>query len=302
MGQMRRAGKMRRMNPAPAPTSRSYLFVPGDRPERFDKAWGSAADEVIFDLEDAVAPAHKARARDAIAGWLDRARPVWLRVNAVDTEWFADDLRLASEPGVAGVMLSKAEAIPGELTTLHQDRGVAVIALIETALGLAHARELATAPAVQRLAFGSLDFQADLGIEGDDDALLFFRSQLVWQSRLAGLAPPVDGVTVAIGDAAMLTGDARRARRLGFGAKLCIHPGQLEAVHAAFAPDDAQRAWAQRVLATVEAGGSGAVALDGRMVDRPVALRAQRIAATPAGGPPARLQTARLEAARLSAR
>ena len=288
------------MNPAPTPTpapaSRSYLFVPGDRPERFDKAWASAADEVILDLEDAVAPAHKGRARDAIAGWLDRARPVWLRVNAVDTEWFADDLRLARAPGVAGVMLSKAEAVPGELATLHQARGVAVIALIETALGLAHARELATAPAVQRLAFGALDFQADLGIEGDDDALLFFRSQLVWQSRLAGLAPPVDGVTVAIGDEVVLTRDALRARRLGFGAKLCIHPRQLEVVHAAFAPDDAQRAWAQRVLAALEAGGAGAVALDGRMVDRPVALKAQRIADTRAGGPPARLQAARLSA------
>ena len=277
-----------------AATSRSYLFVPGDRPERFDKAWASAADEVIFDLEDAVAPAHKARARDAIAGWLDGARPVWLRVNAVDTEWFADDLRLASEPGVVGVMLSKAETIPGELTALHQARGVALIALIETALGLARAQELATAPAVQRLAFGALDFQADLGIEGDNDELLFFRSQLVWQSRLAGLAPPVDGVTVALGDEAELTRDARRARRLGFGAKLCIHPEQLELVHAAFAPDAAQRAWAQRVLAALEAGGAGAVALDGRMVDRPVALKAQRIAATPVGGPPARLQAARL--------
>ena len=279
-----------------AATSRSYLFVPGDRPERFDKAWASTADEVIFDLEDAVAPAHKARARDAIAGWLDGARPVWLRVNAVDTEWFADDLRLAGAPGVAGVVLSKAEAIPGELTTLHQARGVAVIALIETALGLAHAQEIATAPAVQRLAFGALDFQADLGIEGDNDELLFFRSQLVWQSRLAGLAPPVDGVTLAIGDEAELTRDARRARRLGFGAKLCIHPAQLEVVHAAFAPDDAQRAWAQRVLAAIEASGAGAVALDGRMVDRPVALKAQRIAGTPAGGPPARLQAARLSA------
>ena len=274
-----------------AATSRSYLFVPGDRPERFDKAWASAADEVIFDLEDAVAPAQKAHARDPIAGWLDGARPIWLRVNAVDTEWFADDLRLASEPGVAGVMLSKAEAIPGELTTLHQARGVALIALIETALGLAHAQEIATAPAVQRLAFGALDFQADLGIEGDNDELLFFRSQLVWQSRLAGLAPPVDGVTLALGDAAELTRDARRARRLGFGAKLCIHPAQLELVHAALAPDDAQRAWAQRVLAAMQAGGAGAVALDGRMVDRPVALKAQRIAATPAGGgPPARLR------------
>ena len=300
MGRTRRAGKMRYMNiasasaSASATASRSYLFVPGDRPERFDKAWASVADEIILDLEDAVTPENKARARDAVAGWLDGARPIWLRVNAVDTEWFADDLRLAGEPGVAGVMLSKAEVIPGELASLYQARGVGVIALIETALGLARLQQLATASAVQRLAFGALDFQADLGIEGDDEELLFFRSQLVWQSRLAGLQPPVDGVTVAVSDADAVTRDTRRARRLGFGGKLCIHPRQLEMVHVAFAPDDAQRAWAQRVLAALEAGGAGAVALDGKMVDRPVALKAQRIANTPASGLPARLQAARL--------
>ena len=121
-------------------------------------------------------------------------------------------------------------------------------------------------------------------------------SQLVWQSRLAGLAAPVDGVTVAIDDEAVLTRDAPRARRLGFGAKLCIHPRQLGVVHAAFAPEDTQRAWAQRVLAAMEAGGAGALALDGRMVDRPVALKAQRIAGTPLARPPARLQAARLAA------
>ena len=185
---------------------------------------------------------------------------------------------------------------PGALVSLHQSCDLKVIPLIETALGLARVQQLAAAPAVQRLAFGSLDFQADLDIEGDDDELLFFRSQLVWQSRLAGLLPPIDGVTVPVSDEAVLTRDARRARRLGFGAKLCIHPRQLAAVHVAFAPDDGQRVWAQRVLAALEVGGGGAVALDGRMVDRPVALKAQRIAGVPVSGLPRRLQGARLSA------
>lgn len=182
---------------------------------------------------------------------------------------------------------------PGALASLHQSCDLKVIPLIETALGLARVQQLAAAPAVQRLAFGALDFQADLDIEGDDDELLFFRSQLVWQSRLAGLLPPIDGVTVPVSDEVVLTRDARR---LGFGAKLCIHPRQLAAVHVAFAPDDGQRVWAQRVLAALEASGGGAVALDGRMVDRPVALKAQRIAGVPVSGLPRRLQGARLSA------
>lgn len=276
-------GTIRPMLPAspPAPP-RSYLFAPGDRPERFDKAWDSRADAVILDLEDAVSPERKPQAREHVARWLDRRRPVWLRVNPVDSPWFADDLRLAGEPGVAGIVLPKAEGLPPELLALCRRGAIGgVIALIETAEGLQRAREIGGCAGVVRLAFGSLDFQVDLGIEGDGRELLFFRSQLVWQSRLAGLPAPIDGVATALDDAAAIQAEALASRRLGFGARLCIHPRQLEPVHQAFAPDAVERAWAERVLAAMEASGGSAVAVDGRMVDRPVWLRAQRIAIAP---------------------
>ena len=130
-----------------------------------------------------------------------------------------------------------------------------------------------------RLGFGAIDFQVDLGIEGEDDALLYFRSQLVLASRLASLAAPIDGVTVATSDAGQLRHDTLRSRRLGFGAKLCIHPQQIETVHRVLSPTGDERAWSQRVIAAMAQSAGAAVAVDGKMVDRPVLLRAQRIAA-----------------------
>ncbi len=274
-------------------TARSFLFVPGDRPERFGKAWDCEADEVILDLEDAVASASKPAAREAIAQWLDASRPVWLRVNAQGTPEFGRDLELLQRPGIAGIVLSKAEAALPALSAHCQARGVAIMPLVESALGLHRLGEIATMPGVVRLAFGSIDFQADLGIEADDgDSLLAFRSQLVLHSRLAGLAPPVDGVSLEIADEAAVVRDAARARALGFGGKLCIHPRQAAGIHQAFEPTGAQRTWASRVLAAMEASGGAAVAVDGRMVDRPVWLQAVRVAGAGPQGRPAQLQAA----------
>jgi citrate lyase subunit beta / citryl-CoA lyase len=260
-------------------TPRSYLFVPGDRPDRFDKALGAGADAVIIDLEDAVAPPAKSTARDALATWLcgATAGTVMVRVNASHTRWFSDDLQVCAHPAVGGIVVPKAEDAGVISAVAAGAPGKAVLPLIETAAGFDALRTVAGAAGVARLVFGSIDFQADLGIEGDDDALLFFRSRLVWVSRLAGLAAPVDGVTAALGDAAAVERDTARARRLGFGAKLCIHPQQVAAVNRGFMPSAAELEWAQRVLAAAEASGGAAVAVDGRMVDAPVLLRARRL-------------------------
>ncbi|WP_286758369.1 CoA ester lyase [Ralstonia sp. RL] len=259
------------------PAARSYLFVPGNRPERFDKACAAGADAVIVDLEDAVPPAGKDAARSALAAWLAPARPVLVRINGADTRWFRDDLALCGLPGVAGIVLPKAGEA-GELLALQRAGAQEMYPLIETAHGFANARALAEAPGVRRLMFGSIDFKLDLGIEGDDDALLYFRSQLVLASRLANVQPPVDGVSTAIEDDRELERDTLRARRLGFGGKLCIHPKQVAAVHRCFRPSEEEIAWAKRVLDASAASGGAAVAVDGKMVDRPVILRAQQIA------------------------
>jgi citrate lyase subunit beta/citryl-CoA lyase len=156
---------------------------------------------------------------------------------------------------------------------------VPVLPLIETAQGMWNAHAIACAALVQRLMFGSIDFQVDTGITGEDEELLYFRSQLVLVSRVAGIAPPVDGVTTALDDPERLRAETLRARRLGFGAKLCIHPKQVETVNACFAPSQEEVDWATRVMQAAGNAQGAAVAVDGKMVDKPVLLRAQAILA-----------------------
>jgi citrate lyase subunit beta / citryl-CoA lyase len=263
--------------------ARSYLYVPGNRPDRFDKACAAGADAVILDLEDAVPAAEKAAARGAVASWLSSARAVLVRTNAADTEWFEADLATCDVPGVVGIVLPKAEKIGASVISLCQRRSLALLPLIETAAGMAQAEAVAATPCVQRLLFGTIDFQFELGIEGDGDELLAFRSQLVLASRLAGIQPPVDGPCTSWDDADLVMVDARRAHKLGFGGKLCIHPKQIASVNAAFSPSDAEVAWARKVLDAARRSGGAAVAVDGRMVDRPVILKAERIVAAVSG-------------------
>jgi citrate lyase subunit beta / citryl-CoA lyase len=267
-------------NQAAAPQrliARSYLFVPGDRPDRFDKACSAGADIVIVDLEDAVPPSKKIEARAAIGNWLSSGREIVLRINADTTEWFRDDLHLARAPGVGGIILPKAERIDRALQAICNDDGKFLLPQIETALGFANARALASAPGVQRLLFGTLDFQMDLGIDGEGEELAYYRSEMVLISRLADIQPPVDGPCTALDDAVQLSADTRRAKRMGFGGKLCIHPRQVAPVNAAFAPTADELAWARRVMAAAAESNGAAVALDGRMVDRPVMLKAEQI-------------------------
>jgi len=261
-------------------TARSYLFVPGDRADRIEKARASGADAVIVDLEDAVAPERKGAARDAVHNRLDAAHPVVLRINGIDSAWFDDDARLAAHAAVAAVMLPKA-ADPEAVAVLRRHAGdKPVLALIESAAGMARIAALAATPGVARLVFGSIDLQLDLDIPDDDGtSLLWFRSQLVLASRVAGLPAPVDGVTTAIDDETRVAADAQRARSLGFGAKLCIHPRQVDAVNAAFSPSADQLAWARRVMHAVADAPHAAIALDGKMVDAPVLARAHRLLA-----------------------
>jgi citrate lyase subunit beta / citryl-CoA lyase len=257
---------------------RSYLFVPGNRPERYAKAIAAAADAVIVDLEDAVPPKDKPSARAALAAWLSPEHPVLIRVNGSESPWFREDIALCGTPGVAGVLLPKAERIE-EIRVVAEHSGAAtpILPLIETARGFWNAHALAQGPKVQRFVFGSIDFQLDLGIQGEGEELLYFRSQLVLVSRVGGLEPPVDGVTTAIDDAERVRGDTLRAKRLGFGAKLCIHPRQVSLVNECFEPSAQEESWARRIMEAAEVVQGAAVSVDGQMVDRPVIDRAAAI-------------------------
>jgi citrate lyase subunit beta/citryl-CoA lyase len=280
---------------SPLALARTFLFVPGDRPERHARALASGADAVIVDLEDAVAPERKAEARMQLADSFaalpvgDRRR-LLVRVNACGTPWHADDRalmgRLAAQALLAGVVLPKAERAD-DLQALASAVGpaVALLPLIESVAGLDAADALAASTQVLRLVFGHLDFQADAGLScgPDEIELVPVRLALVLASRRAGLAPPVDGITADWRDAARLAADAARALRGGFGAKLCIHPEQVPGVQAAFTPNTDELAWARRVRDAVRAAGGGVANVDGRMVDGPVVKLAERLLARAPG-------------------
>lgn len=257
---------------------RTYLFVPATRTDRVAKAQAAGPDAVILDLEDAVPMSDKTAARDAAARDLGSAAEVLVRVNGPDTEWYAEDLKLCAAIGATGLVIPKSEN-PEHLRYAMQQlpAGVPVLPLIETARGFANLAALCAVAGVQRLVFGSIDFQVDLGITGEGEELLYFRSGLVLASRLAGLQPPVDGVTVDINDARAVADDALRAKRLGFGGKLCIHPKQVAPVNECFRPSPGDVEWAKRVVDAAGAAKGGAVAVDGKMVDRPVILKAEGI-------------------------
>jgi citrate lyase subunit beta/citryl-CoA lyase len=245
------------------------LFVPGNRPERFAKACSSGADAVIIDLEDAVPPGERSAARANAAGWISPEHPVLIRVNGAGTEWFHDDIALAAMPGVAGIVLPKAE-----LTEDVERIGNRVLPIVETARGFWNVSALAHSPNVARLLFGSIDFQVDLGIHGEGEELLYFRSQLVLVSRIAGLPAPVDGITAIFDSMDPVRADTQRARRLGFGGKLCIHPKQVATVNECFGATPDEKAWAERVVQAAAESGGAATSMDGEMIDRPVLARA----------------------------
>lgn len=257
---------------------RSYLFVPGDRPDRFDKALAAGADMIVLDLEDAVAPDRKSEARESVAAWLSPDRNICLRINGPDTDWFEDDMKLSTTAGVVAIMAPKIETadLINRVVSGAQGR-IPVLPFIESAAGYWNMREIAGTPGVQRLVFGTLDFLLDLGMSARGDQLNSIRLQMVLASRLADISPPVEGVTQDIKDTGVLRDDALRARSLGFGGKLCIHPAQVTVVNDCFSYTETEIAWARKVVAAAERSGGTVVLVDGKMIDKPVIERARLI-------------------------
>lgn len=277
----------------PLANARSFLFVPGNRPERFEKAARSGADAIVLDLEDAVPPTGKAAACAAIEGaWtalLGIGVPLVVRVNAADPALGADadDLRLLARlDSIAGVMVPKAESAASLARVRAALPGVSMLPLIESATGYAAVDAIAGVGGVLRLVVGHIDFVADTGIQcADDEAeLALLRFAVAMATRIHRLAPAVDGVTASIDDEDRLRRDTHRALRFGFGAKLCIHPRQVPVVHEALAPSPQELDWARRVLDADAQAGGAAVQVDGKMVDLPVVLQARRLLARASSG------------------
>ncbi|MEV4902881.1 CoA ester lyase [Citricoccus sp. NPDC055426] len=265
--------------------ARTALFVPGDRPDRFAKACASDADIVIIDLEDAVAAGEKANARrqacQALAPGAEASVRALVRVNPKDSDWFEADVEalqgLVSQPGhgLLGFVLPKAEEPEQVLAARRRvPAGLALVALIESARGVANAVGIAQVPGVTRLAFGAVDFALDIDAGSEPRALDYARSAIVVASRAANITAPLDTPSLAIKDLARVAEDARLGRSFGFSGKLCIHPAQLSAATTAHVPTQEEIDWAQQVITVSDTGAAQA---NGEMIDRPVIKRALRI-------------------------
>ena len=274
----------------PLARARTLLFVPGNRPERFDKAFTSGADAVVLDLEDSVPTAAKHAAREAIAAaWTSlRARgvPLVVRVNPLDSVLGQEDVHWLARltPG-ASVMVPKADTAPNLAALNARFPEASLLPLIESAAGYVNLEQISGVNGVLRLVVGHIDFLADTGLQCsvDERELAPLRFAVAMHTRLHRLAPAVDGVTTAIDDEALIRADTQRALAFGFTAKLCIHPKQVPIVHAALAPSEEALEWARRVIAADAAAAGAAVQLDGRMVDVPVVQQARRTLARDSG-------------------
>jgi citrate lyase subunit beta/citryl-CoA lyase len=260
---------------------RSLLFVPANKPALAVKAARSGADVIVLDLEDAVPPAGKADARvtlnDAV-GELDGSVPVCVRVNHPDSEWFVDDVA-ALPDGLTAVIVPKLEtAVQLDAVTVALD-GRAILAGIETVLGVADAREVLRPPVVACY-FGAEDYVFDLdGVRTPSNAeVAYARAYVAMAARLAGI-PALDMVTIDFRDHGRFSAEARDARALGYAGKLCIHPGQVTLANEAFQPSADEIAWARGVLAVFAEAAGDTVAYQGQMVDEVVAARARSIVA-----------------------
>ncbi|GER22552.1 CoA ester lyase [Zafaria cholistanensis] len=264
-------------DPGAFPFGAGLLFCPGDRPDRYAKA-AARADAVILDLEDAVAPADKPAAREAVAASrLDPERTL-VRVNPAGTADFAADLAALSTTAYRTLMLPKAQD-PGDVRALA---GYGVVALCETAAGVLHAAALAAEPNTLALMWGAEDLIASLGGTSSREdggayraVALHARSAVLLAAAAQGKAA-VDAVYLDLEDAAGLEAEARDAAASGFAAKACIHPGQVGMVRAAFAPDPAEAA-AARALLDAAAGQAGVFRFNGRMVDEPLLRHARAV-------------------------
>lgn len=267
---------------------RSALFVPGSRPERFEKALGTGADRIIIDFEDAVEESLKAHARENLRTFMSShpAAQVAVRVNAVGhIEHSADVACCADLAGVVALMLPKAEG-RGQVEQVAAC-GKPVWPLIESVAGALSVASIAAAKGVERLTFGALDLGLDIGAKAGSPAagkiMDQLRYSLLFESVKHGLDKPLDTVFADIANLDGLRAMASFGRDLGLGGMLCIHPSQVAIANDGYSPTVEEIAWAMRVVEAAKRDPSGAFRLDGKMVDAPVVKQAYRVIEDQAG-------------------
>lgn len=257
-----------------AEISRSWLLYAATKPEGFDKALASGTDQLVLDVEDAVDPKAKPQALVDVIAWLEAGNKAWVRINDYTTPfWAADVAALKGVKNLQGVMLAKVEDASQVEATFDALGGeTPVIALVESALGIEEARNIACARGTFRLAFGSGDYRRDTGTAADDMAMLYPRSRLVTASRIGNLPGPIDGPTITT-SFSQLRVASEHTVVLGLTGKLCVDPGQIPVINETICPTQAEVTWARDFLADFEARGR--VIRDGS--DMPRLGRAEKI-------------------------
>jgi citrate lyase subunit beta/citryl-CoA lyase len=267
------------------PPFRSYLYVPGSEERMIAKALDSEADAVVLDLEDAVAPGRKAEARMMTSEVLQSAtaRPVFVRINALDTEIAREDVEAICTPHLAGIRVPKAESADAlrRLARELDRRGcpAGIQCLIESALGVELAFDLARAcDRIVGLGIGEADLKADLGVR-EEGGLAYARSRVVVAARAAKLPAPVQSVYANVRDPEGLRESTEAGKRLGFVGRSAIHPSQVGTINEVFTPTEEEIAEARKLVERLEdatSAGQGTLVLeDGRFVDLAVAESAR---------------------------
>ena len=262
-------------------THRSLLFVPGARPERFEKALAAGADVTCIDLEDGTPPQSKDEARAATKAFVAE-KSAAVRINGVGTPWFeADTEALKGVAGLSLVMLPKAESAEQiALTSERLGEGHAPLwAVIESAEGLKNAWDIAAAPGLEGILFGGADYSVDIGSDMEWDALAYARGALVAACARAGIQL-LDVPYLDVRDNDGLIAATRRVKAMGFPGRACIHPDQVKGVHEAFTPTPAQVELAKKVIETFEAAEGGPALLNGKLIDLPILRAANRVLET----------------------
>lgn len=263
---------------------RSLLFVPGSRPERFERACDAGADMVCIDLEDAVPPAGKEAARERTFEFLNTlvAGPleIGVRVNAVQSPVGMVDLEALKKQGIKPnfVMLPKVNSSTEMEQATQFTDGVPLFPIIETARGLVNAVEIAAHPDVQCLLFGAVDFCAEMNCRLAWEPLLFARSTLA-TACVANDVRLFDAPYLNVKDVEGLIAETRHSKALGITARSAIHPAQIAPIHKALAPDEAEIEKARRVVEAFDSGKGEAALLDGELIELPVIKAARRILA-----------------------
>lgn len=276
--------------------NKSWFFVPGSKDKFLAKSLSLDTDVIIFDLEDSVVPDDKEEARLKVKEFLldnQRASQEYVRVNDIHSPYFIDDVKELAGTDIDGIMVPKVKdtddiKIIDYILSRYEgghhvkDKGIKVVPLIETGKGIGEAHAIAASSGrIECLAFGGEDYKLDLNIStNDESALMYARMTLLNASGAAGIEPPIDGVFTDFHDQQSLEENCLMSRGLGFQGKLTIHPNQLETVNRVYSPTEEEMENARKIVEAYEESidtGSGALEVDGRMIDAPVAERAKKL-------------------------